>query len=104
MDISLGSVIISGSNPNPDYTVGDDVKYPTDYRVERFYPSYYNERRPEPKGLLKEMSYGGPYFDVTLDSDDLFGDITNIEKTKAVIIRTGFATHSMVCHFNLSYG
>ncbi|KAF9024558.1 copper radical oxidase [Hymenopellis radicata] len=90
-----GSVIISGSNPNPDYTVGDGVKYPTDYRVERFYPSYYNERRPEPKGLLKQLSYGGSYFDVTLDSDDLFGDVTNIQKTKVVIIRTGFATHAM---------
>ncbi|KAF9046801.1 copper radical oxidase [Hymenopellis radicata] len=90
-----GSVIISGSNPNPDYTVGDGVKYPTDYRVERFYPSYYNQRRPQPKGLLTQLTYGGSYFDVTLDSDDLFGDVSNIEKTKVVVIRTGFATHTM---------
>uniref|UniRef100_A0A8H7Y6W4 Copper radical oxidase n=1 Tax=Psilocybe cubensis TaxID=181762 RepID=A0A8H7Y6W4_PSICU len=90
-----GSVMVSGSNPNPDYTVGPDVEYPTEYRTEIFYPPYYNKRRPQPKGLLSQYSYGGSSFDVVLDSDDLFGDVQNLNKTKVVIIRTGFSTHAM---------
>ncbi|KAF4621191.1 hypothetical protein D9613_000262 [Agrocybe pediades] len=90
-----GSVMVSGSNPNSDYNVGPGIKYPTEYRTELFYPSYYNERRPQPKGLISQMSYGGQAFDVTLDSDDLFGDVENVKKTKVVIIRTGFSTHAM---------
>jgi len=91
-----GSVMVSGSNPNPDYTVGPDVKYPTEYRTEIFYPSYFNERRPQPKGLLASYTYGGPYFNITLDAEDLFNDTSNINQTKVVIIRPGFSTHSIV--------
>lgn len=91
-----GSVLVSGSNPNPDYTVGPGVKYPTEYRTEIFYPSYYNQRRPQPQGLLQQYTYGGPSFIVTLGSDDLFGDANNINNTKVVIIRPGFSTHAMV--------
>jgi hypothetical protein len=92
-----GSVIVSGSNPNPDYTVGPGVEYPTEYRTELFYPLYYNERRPQPKGLLGSYTYGGPYFNISLDADDLFYDLSNINQTKVVIIRPGFSTHAMVC-------
>ena len=98
-DISLtwcaGSVMVSGSNPNPDYTVGPNVKYPTEYRTELFFPSYYNQRRPQPRGLLAKYSYGGPPFDISLDAKDLFNDISNVDSAKVVIIRTGFSTHSM---------
>ncbi|TFK44242.1 glyoxal oxidase [Crucibulum laeve] len=90
-----GSIFVTGSNPNPDYTVGPNVRYPTEYRTELFFPSYFNERRPEPRGLLSQLSYGGPSFDVVLNSDDLFGDIKNIESASVVVIRTGFSTHSM---------
>jgi len=95
--ISIGSVMVSGSNPNPDHTVGPKVKYPTEYRTELFYPSYFNERRPQPQGLLAQYSYGGPSFNVSLTSDDLFGDVENVKTAKVVIIRPGFATHAMVC-------
>ena len=91
-----GSVLVSGSNPNPDYTVGPGVVYPTEYRTEIFYPSYYNQRRPQPKGLLAQYSYGGPSFDITLSVDDLFGDLSNANATSVVIIRPGFSTHAMV--------
>ena len=94
----LGSIFVSGSNPNKDYSTGPDVKYPTEYRTERFFPPYYNQRRPQPKGLLSQFSYGGPIFDVTLDSDDLFGDIKNIENASVVVLRPGFSTHAMVRH------
>lgn len=96
-------MLVSGSNPNPDYTVGPDVEFPTEYRTEIFYPPYYNKRRPQPKGILAQYSYGGPSFDVVLDSDDLFGDVQNLNKTKVVIIRTGFSTHAMVSLLSRSY-
>lgn len=85
---------MAGSNPNSDYNVG--VPYPTEYRVEKFYPSYYNERRPQPLGLLTQLGYGGDPFDVVLTSDDLFGDIRNVQNASVVIIRTGYSTHAMV--------
>lgn len=90
-----GAIMVSGSNPNADYNVGPDVEYPTEYRTEVFYPSYYNQRRPQPKGLLSQYSYGGPTFDIELDSDDLFGNIENVNGTRVVLIRTGFSTHAM---------
>nr|GAT58538.1 predicted protein [Mycena chlorophos] len=90
-----GSVLVSGSNPNSDLNTGPNVKYPTEYRTELFYPSYFNQRRPEPSGLLSQLSYGGYPFDVQLSSDDLGGDARNAENASVVIIRTGFATHAM---------
>lgn len=91
-----GAVLVAGSNPNSDYNVGAGIKYPTEYRVERFYPSYYNARRPQPVGLLSQLSYGGPSFDVTLSADDLSGDAHNAANATVVLIRPGFSTHSMV--------
>lgn len=93
---------MSGSNPNPDYTVGADVEYPTEYRTELFYPSYFDERRPQPNGILSSYTYGGPPFNISLDAQDLFGDVNNIKTAKVVVIRFGFSTHSMVrfcCRF-----
>ncbi|KIK69166.1 hypothetical protein GYMLUDRAFT_153319 [Collybiopsis luxurians FD-317 M1] len=90
-----GSILVSGSNPNSDYNVGPDVKYPTEYRVERFYPSYFNQRRPQPVGLPKQLSYGGPRFDISLNSDDLFGDVTHVTNATVIIIRPGFSTHAL---------
>ena len=92
----LGSVLIAGSNPNMDVTNDPNVKYPTEYRMEKFYPPYYNTRRPQPKGLLPSLSYGGPAFEVWLDRDDLFGDVTSVENATVVVIRPGFSTHSRV--------
>ncbi|KAG6874492.1 hypothetical protein C0995_010402 [Termitomyces sp. Mi166 len=91
----VGSVFVSGSNPNSDYNVGPDIKYPTEYRTERFYPPYYNSRRPQPAGILSQLSYGGPSFTISLDSDDLFGDVNNVKNTTVVVIRPGFSTHAM---------
>lgn len=96
-----GSVMVSGSNPNPDVTIGKGVKYPTEYRVELFYPWYFNYTRPNPSGLINQLGYGGDYFDVQLNSSDLQindggnGLLYSLNGTKAVLIRTGFSTHSM---------
>ncbi|ELU44643.1 copper radical oxidase [Rhizoctonia solani AG-1 IA] len=88
-----GSVFISGSNPNADF-VGPDMgyKYPTEYRVELFYPEYYNEHRPEPKGVPETLTYGGKYFNLTMTKGDVNG---HYDKMKVVIMRTGFSTHAM---------
>ncbi|EKM81462.1 hypothetical protein AGABI1DRAFT_118621 [Agaricus bisporus var. burnettii JB137-S8] len=89
-----GAVMIAGSNPNADYSVAD-LKYPTEYRMEFFYPAYYTHRRPQPRGIPSQLSYGGSSFTIAFTLDDLGGEITNIAKTKAVLIRPGFSTHSM---------
>lgn len=65
--------------------------------MERFFPPYYNSRRPEPSGLPTTLTYGGVYFNVTLSSKDLGGDLTNLKNTTVVVIRQGFSTHAMVC-------
>lgn len=76
-------------------SIGLGYKYPTEYRVERFYPDYYTAPRPAPTGLPTTLGYGGNYFDVKLSASDL-GAISNLDNTKVVIIRTGFSTHAMV--------
>ncbi|KAG8747996.1 hypothetical protein FRC10_009748 [Ceratobasidium sp. 414] len=88
-----GSVFVSGSNPNADY-IGPDAgyKYPTEYRVERFYPDYFNERRPEPTGMPSKLTYGGNYFDLSMTAVDVGG---KPESIKVVLVRTGFSTHAM---------
>jgi hypothetical protein len=89
-----GSVFVAGSNPNPDYIVGDGVQYPWEDRTERFYPWYYDKRRPEPQGMPSNLTYGGDYFDVKLSKTDLDNNSANIKTAKAVVIRTGFSTHA----------
>jgi hypothetical protein len=64
--------------------------------VETFYPSYYNQRRPQPQGLPSTLSYGGNYFNVSLSKDDMFGDIQHVKSASVVVIRTGFSTHTLV--------
>ncbi|KAH6906319.1 copper radical oxidase [Coprinopsis sp. MPI-PUGE-AT-0042] len=91
-----GSVMVSGSNPNPDFVLpAPDVPYPTEYRTELWYPPWYQKRRPEPQGLLAQLSYGGPAFDVTLESEDLFGDVENVKSARVTIVRPGFSTHNI---------
>ncbi|KAG8713499.1 hypothetical protein FRC08_013177 [Ceratobasidium sp. 394] len=88
-----GSVFVSGSNPNADF-IGPDMgyKYPTEFRVERFYPDYFNKRRPEPTGMPTKLTYGGNYFDLSMTAEDV-GD--KADSIKVVLIRTGFSTHAM---------
>ncbi|OAX37361.1 glyoxal oxidase [Rhizopogon vinicolor AM-OR11-026] len=88
-----GSVFVTGSNPNSD--VNTTAPYPTEYRIEHFYPSYYNQRRPEPQGLPSQLSYGGSYFNISLSLADLFSNVDNIQSTKVMVMRTGFSTHTM---------
>lgn len=97
LTLCSGSVFVSGSNPNPDFVApGPGVTYPTEYRVERFYPWYYEKHRPEPTNLPTTLTYGGNYWQTNLTTQDLNSDpATYIQKTKAIVIRTGFSTHAI---------
>ncbi|KAI8451196.1 copper radical oxidase [Phakopsora pachyrhizi] len=88
-----GSIMSSGSNPNADYVPPGTAGYPyfTEYKVERFYPDYYNKPRPQPSGIPKSIGYGGAFFDIKLTKDDS----GFLEQTKVVIIRPGFSTHAI---------
>ena len=92
-----GSVMVSGSNPNADYIppAYSNYTYFTQYQVEIFYPDYWDKQRPAPGNMPSNLKYGGDPFDVTLSMGDLAGNALNINKTRAVVIRTGFSTHTM---------
>ncbi|GAA5962707.1 hypothetical protein JCM3765_006173 [Sporobolomyces pararoseus] len=93
-----GSVFVAGSNPNVD-VINDQNNasyvFHTEYRVERFYPSYYDAPRPQPTGLPSSISYGGSYFDLYLEADNLVDVADFANDISIVLIRTGFSTHVM---------
>ncbi|KAL1408773.1 hypothetical protein Q8F55_005586 [Vanrija albida] len=96
-----GSVLISGSNPNADFT-NNQWRSRTD--VERWYPWYYDNTRPTYTGRPESLSYGGNYFNLTLDTTDE----TAVNNTKVVILRGGFNTHAIAfgqrsLHLKTSY-
>ncbi|KAG8909543.1 hypothetical protein FRC01_006866 [Tulasnella sp. 417] len=90
-----GSVFVAGSSPHPDVVL-TNTPYPTEYRVERFYPWYYQKTRPAPQGIPTTLTYGGDMFNITLSATDLNQDgATALEQTTVVLIRTGYATHAI---------
>lgn len=93
--LSDGSVFIAGSNPNADFTP-PTAKYPTEYRVEKFYPPYFGAaRRPEPVGLPDSISYGGEPFVIELSAADLNDDQANVDKIMVTFVRNGYSTHAI---------
>ncbi|GAA5975977.1 hypothetical protein JCM21900_005509 [Sporobolomyces salmonicolor] len=91
-----GSVFIAGSNPNADVITDENnatYVYKTEYRAERFYPSYYDAGRPEPTGIPTSISYGGDSFDLELPESSLNG--TSLDNVKVSLVRPGFSTHAM---------
>lgn len=89
-----GSVMIAGSNPNVDVNL--TTAFPTTYKVEYFYPSYYSENRPVPTGIPNTLSYGGQYFDVTIPSSSYSGSANSAaDNTQIMVIRPGWTTHAM---------
>jgi hypothetical protein len=83
------SILISGSNPNKDFT-NNQWRSRTD--VERWYPSYYNEPRPTFSGMPETFSYGGDYFNITLNGTV---DAAAANTTRVTLIRGGFHTHAL---------
>ncbi len=78
---------MSGSNPNAD--VNNNVKWKTEYRVERWYPEFYDAPRPSNAGLPRRFTYGGNGFSLN------FGSADQAAQAKVVLVRTGFSTHGM---------
>ncbi|KAJ8514511.1 hypothetical protein ONZ45_g7965 [Pleurotus djamor] len=89
------SVMIAGSNPNVD--VNKAAHFPTEYRIEIFYPPYFTaSTRPVPSGVPKTLSYGGAPFDITIPASSYSGSANDAaENTTVSIIRPGFTTHAM---------
>ncbi|KAL0570681.1 hypothetical protein V5O48_011288 [Marasmius crinis-equi] len=89
------SILIAGSNPNVD--VNTSTIYPTEYRAEIFYPSYFSaSTRPQPSGIPKTLSYGGDPFDITIPSSSYSGSANDAaDKTQIAVVRPGWTTHAM---------
>jgi Domain of unknown function (DUF1929)/Alphaherpesvirus glycoprotein E len=88
------SVLIAGSNPNVD--VNTSTIFPTTYQAEIFYPPYFGQTRPVPTGIPSTLSYGGPYFDISVPASSYSGSANSAaDNTKIMLIRTGFTTHGM---------
>ena len=90
-----GSVMAAGSNPNPDVNL--TTVFPTEYRADIFFPSYFSAKsRPSPQNLPKALSYGGPYFDILIPADSYSGSGNDTaDATIVTIVRSGFTTHAM---------
>jgi hypothetical protein len=89
------SVMIAGSNPNVDVNL--TTIFPTTYKAEIFYPSYFSSTlRPQPQGVPKTISYGGNPFDITVPAGSYLGSGNDAaSNTTVVLIRPGFTTHAM---------
>ncbi len=83
------SILISGSNPNKDFTT-DQWRTRTD--ADKWYPWYYNEPRPTYTGAPTTISYGGSSFDLVLPG---VTDNSTVQNTQVVLIRGGFNTHAI---------
>ena len=90
------SVLIAGSNPSIDVEL--TAPYPTTYTAEIFYPPYFSSSvRPQVMGVPPTLSYGGPYFNLSVSSTSYTGTSGNVAaaNTTAVLSRGGFSTHAM---------
>jgi hypothetical protein len=90
-----GSVMIAGSNPNIDVNL--TTIYPTTYTAEYFYPPYFSAKaRPVPQNVPTTLSYGGNYFDITIQPSSYTGSADDAAKGTTIwLIRQGFTTHAM---------
>lgn len=96
-----GSVVIAGSNPHQDVALTMPVgttpqAFNTTYEVEKWYPPYYNEKRPQPQGLPSYILYGGATWNFTMDAAFMGSQANYLAaNTKVMVIRPGFSTHAM---------
>ncbi|KAI0655737.1 DUF1929-domain-containing protein [Cubamyces menziesii] len=89
------SVLIAGSNPNVDVNL--TAPFPTTYKAEVFYPSYFSaENRPTFTGAPSTLSYGGDSFDLKVPASAYSGVANDAaDNTTVVLIRGGWTTHAM---------
>ncbi|PKY24809.1 galactose oxidase [Rhizophagus irregularis] len=91
-----GSVLVSGSNPSNAVTL--DVKFPTEYRVEIFYPPYPYSTIPRPT-ILSLESFPINQQRIKVSYNQVITLVIQLKSTdppslKATIIHHGFVTHS----------
>ncbi|CAF1630160.1 unnamed protein product [Didymodactylos carnosus] len=87
-----GTIMIAGSNPNIDITT--TTKYPTEYRVEFFYPPYMFKRRPSYSNLPAHVHFNKNYIlDVQLPST-----YTNHSRYNVQLMDLGLHTHAVGMH------
>ncbi|KAF7317537.1 Copper radical oxidase [Mycena kentingensis (nom. inval.)] len=88
-----GTIMLAGSNPNDDVSTN---KYPTEYRLEFFYPPYMNAPPPTYTGLPKTIDYESS-FDLAIELPDGVDDVT------VSLMDLGFATHAVHMDQRLVY-
>lgn len=98
-----GAILIGGSNPHMDVAttmpkdpVNGVQAYNTTYELEKWYPEYYFEERPQPQNLPGYILYGGNTWSFKMDAK-FMGNAANYraQNTKIMVIRPGFSTHAM---------
>ena len=89
-------MLIAGLNPNIDVEL--TAPFPTTYTAEIFYPPYFSSSiRPQVMVVPPPLSYGGPYFNLSVSSTSYTGTSGNVAaaNTTVVLSRGGFSTHAM---------
>jgi len=81
-----GSILIAGSNPNTDITLG--TEYQTEYRLEYYSPAYMTKPRPSYTGLPAKVGYGAA-FTLRVDLPPGTSGVT------VALMDLGFATHGV---------
>lgn len=96
-----GSVLIGGSNPHQDVSINMPLgmtpeAFNTTYEIEKWYPPYFFEPRPQPVGLPNNLMYGGSTWNFTMDAN-FMGNSANYKanNTRVMVIRPGFSTHAL---------
>ncbi|KAJ7219420.1 DUF1929-domain-containing protein [Mycena pura] len=89
------TVLVAGSNPNVDVNL--TTVFPTQYKAEIFYPSYFSATtRPVPSGVPSKLSYGGAAFDITIPASSYSGPSNAAaDNTTVALLRPGWTTHAM---------
>jgi len=90
-----GTILIAGSNPQGGVTL--NVKYPTEYRVERFSPPYLFSGIPRPN-IVSLETYPINQNIINVYYDQVVTMVVQIKGqnpiVKAAIVHHGFITHS----------
>ncbi|KIJ69066.1 copper radical oxidase [Hydnomerulius pinastri MD-312] len=101
-----GDVLVAGSNPNLDRS---EVKYGTEYRVERFGPPYMNAERPVVSDVPKNIGFAQQFkMNVKVPSGSV-GGTPAIKGESAISIQylalmdLGFVTHAVHANSRLVY-
>ncbi|SCV67311.1 BQ2448_5957 [Microbotryum intermedium] len=92
-----GSVVVAGSNPNGDVVTEENNStylFKTEYRAEKYYPSYFDKVRPKASVIPTSLSYGGDLFQFDLPPSTFTND-AEPDSIRVVLVRTGFSTHAM---------